>query len=235
MKHIVIVGASSGMGKCLAEKYSQQGHRVGITGRRAELLNQIKKDNPQIITACFDITEAGALQHLEKLISALGGLDLLIISAGGGEPNENYEWEKEEWMVQLNVNAFSKITHWAYHLFMQQGHGQLAVISSIAANRGNAVSPAYSAAKSFQSVYMEGLAIKANKSLKPVYITVIEPGFVATKKHPGKIFWLVPVEKAANQIILAIEQKKQKAYISKRWKLVAWLLKRIPYNMYRRL
>lgn len=235
MKRIVIVGASSGMGKCIAEKYVKLNHQVAITGRRQELLAQIKNNNPQIETACFDIMKVDALQHLEKLINQLGGLDLLIISAGGGETNEAYEWDKEEWMVQLNVNAFSRITHWAYQFFMHQGHGQLAVISSIAANRGNAVSPAYSAAKAFQSVYMEGLAIKANKSLKPVFITVIEPGFVATKKHKGKTFWVIPVEKAANQIIDAIEQKKQKAYISKRWQLVAWLLKRIPYNMYRRL
>lgn len=235
MKRIIIIGASSGMGKCIAEKYAQLDNSVGITGRRCDLLNQIKNDNPQIETACFDITEADALQHLENLITQLGGLDLLIISAGGGETNETYEWAKEEWMVQLNVNAFTRITHWAYHFFMRQGDGHLAVISSIAANRGNAVSPAYSAAKAFQSVYMEGLAIKAKKSFKPVCITVFEPGFVATKKHEGKIFWVVPVEKAANQIINAIEQKKQKAYISKRWELVAWLLKRIPYNMYRRL
>lgn len=235
MKRIVIVGASSGMGKCIAEKYSKLNYSVAITGRRQELLNQIKNNYPKIETACFDITKENALQHLEKLIRQLGGLDLLIISAGGGETNESYEWDKEEWMVQLNVNAFIRITHWAYHFFISQGHGQLAVISSIAANRGNAVSPAYSAAKAFQSVYMEGLAIKANKSLKPVFITVVEPGFVATKKHTGKTFWVVPVEKAANQIIRAIEQKKQKTYISKRWQLVAWLIKRIPYNMYRRL
>lgn len=234
MKRIIIIGASSGMGKCIAEKYSQKSYQVGITGRRSELLNQIKNDNPQIETACFDITETDALQHIESLTNKLGGLDLLIISAGGGETNEAYEWAKEEWMVELNVNAFTRIVHWAYHYFMDQGYGHLAVISSVAANRGNAVSPAYSASKSFQTVYMEGLAIKAKKSLKPVFITVFEPGFVATKKHAGKIFWLVPVEKAANQIIQAIEQKKRKAYISKRWKLVAWLLKRIPYNMYRR-
>ncbi|MBA2501157.1 MAG: SDR family NAD(P)-dependent oxidoreductase [Chitinophagaceae bacterium] len=235
MKRVIIVGASSGIGKCLAEKYAYLKNKVGITGRRCELLNRLKLDQPNIVTACFDITESTSLRHLELLKEQIGGLDLLIISAGGGEVNEKYEWEKEDRMVQLNVNAFLEIAHWAFSLFMKQGHGQLAVISSIAANRGNSISPAYSAAKAFQTVYLEGLAIRAHKSLKPVYITTIEPGFVATKKHNGKVFWMVPVEKAAKQIIQAIENKKTKVYISKRWGLVAWFLKRIPYNMYRRL
>lgn len=235
MKRIVIIGATSGMGKCIAEKYLQRNNHVAITGRRGDLLVQLKKVHPQIVTACFDITKDDALIHIENVVTQLGGLDLLILSAGGGESNKTYEWAKEDWMVQLNVNAFMRITHWAFEFYMKQGHGQLAVISSIAANRGNAISPAYSAGKAFQTVYMEGLAIKAKKTMKPVYITVIEPGFVATKKHEGKIFWVVPVEKAARQIMVAIEQKKQKVYISKRWQLIAWLLKRIPYNMYRRL
>src|SRR5690606_7147998 len=120
--------------------------------------------------------------------------------------------DKEEKMIELNVNAFVKITHWAFNFFMKQGQGQVAVISSVASHRGNAVSPAYSASKAFQSTYLEGLAVKAHRSSKPVFVTTIEPGFVATKKHNGKVFWLVPVEKAADQIISAIENKSRKVY-----------------------
>ena len=235
MIKIIVVGASSGMGKSIAIKYLKLNNRVCITGRRAVLLNKISDEYPQIKTSCFDITQPGSVNHLEELVSHMGGLDILVISAGGGEINEDYALEKEENMITLNVNAFVNITHWAFNYFTRQGHGQLAVISSVAANRGNAVSPAYSASKAFQSVYLEGLAIKAHRSLKDVTVTTIEPGFVATKKHDGKIFWEVPVEKAADQIINAIENKRRKVYISKRWGMIAWLLKRIPYNMYRRL
>jgi short-subunit dehydrogenase len=64
---------------------------------------------------------------------------------------------------------------------------------------------------------------------KKVFITDIRPGFVDTPMALGeKLFWMVPLEKAAKQIYTAIKKKKRVAYISKRWKLVAWLLKLIP-------
>src|SRR5690606_12732532 len=235
MKRIIVVGGSSGMGKSIAIKYAETNNQVFITGRRFELLNQIKQDHPKIETSCFDITEPGLVSHFETIINGLGGLDILILSAGGGEINKEYIFDKEEKMIALNVNAFVKVTHWAFSFFIKQGHGQLAVISSVAAHRGNAVSPSYSASKAFQSTYLEGLAVKAHRSSKPVFVTTTESGFVATKKHNGKVFWLVPVEKAADQIISAIENKRRKVYVSKRWGLIVWFLKRIPFNMYRRI
>src|SRR5258706_12540012 len=127
------------------------------------------------------------------------------------------------------------MSNWAFNFFVKQGYGQLVIISSIAANRGNSSAPAYSASKAFQSVYFEGLAIKAGKLEKRVTITCIEPGFVRSKMAKSdKLFWVVPVDKAARQIIRAIDKKKRKAYISKRWWLIAKLLRWMPYPVLKR-
>jgi short-subunit dehydrogenase len=134
--------------------------------------------------------------------------------------------------IDTNVNAFAETANWAFNFFIQQGSGQLVTISSIAANRGNSHAPSYSASKAFQSIYFEGLAIKAAKLKKDVTITCIEPGFVRSKMAKSdKLFWVVPIEKAACQIIRAIDKKKRKAYISKRWWLIAKLLKWMPYGI----
>ena len=110
------------------------------------------------------------------------------------------------------------------------------VISSIAANRGNSWAPAYSASKSFQSNYFEALAIKAKRMKKDIGITCIEPGFVVTKMAKGnKQFWVVPLEKAAIQMIAAIKKKKRKVYVSRRWWLVAKLMRLIPFWIYKRI
>lgn len=70
---------------------------------------------------------------------------------------------------------------------------------------------------------------------KNIDITCIEPGFVKTRMAMGnKLFWVVPVEKAAKQIIHAIEKKKRKAYISKRWRMVAAAMRIAPYSLYKK-
>ena len=103
-------------------------------------------------------------------------------------------------------------------------------ISSIASLRGSRAAPVYFASKAYQKSYLEGLYIKT-KSIKSnkVFITDIRPGFVDTPMALGEqLFWMVPVEKAAKQIYSAIKKKKRVAYISKRWQLIAWILKLAP-------
>jgi short-subunit dehydrogenase len=234
---VIIVGASSGIGRRMAELYAAKGYKVGITGRRNGLLNEIQQQSPSLIeTECFDVTGTENILKLESLISKLGGLDILVYSSGIGEPSKELDWQLDKMTVDINVNGFVEITNWAFNYFVKQGHGRLATLSSIASHRGNSWAPAYSASKAFQSNYFEALAIKAYRMKKNIGITCIEPGFVKTKMAKGnKIFWSVPVEKASLQIIDAIEKKKRRAYISKRWWLVGKLMKLLPFWIYKRV
>lgn len=237
MKRIIIIGASSGIGKKMASILALQGNLVAITGRRNKLLEELRRSfSGRIITSCFDITKDNNPQHLESLVKRLGGLDILVISAGTGEPSKKLSWEIDKATVDTNVNGFIEIANWAFNYFARQDHGQLVTISSIAAIRGGSWAPAYNASKAFQSSYFEGLSVKAKKMQKNVSVTCIEPGFVDTKmaKSDG-IFWLVPVDKAAKQIIRAIEKKKRKVYISRRWWIIAKLLKYAPFWLYRKI
>ena len=237
IKRIIIVGATSGIGRKMAELYAADGNIVGITGRRKELLDEIEKMYPdKIKTECFDVTENGNIERLIALIQKTGGLDILVYSSGIGELSKEMDWQIDKLTVDTNVYGFIEITNWAFNYFIRQGYGSMAVISSIAANRGNSWAPAYSASKAFQSNYFEALAIKANKMKKNVGITCVEPGFVATKMAKGnKRFWVVPLEKAARQIIVGIEKNKQKVYVSKRWWLVARLMRLTPFWLYKKI
>lgn len=237
LKKIVIIGASSGIGKKMAELYAQNGHRVGITGRRSELLQQIQQQFPQSVEyECFDVTKTENINHLESLVSKLGGIDVLVISAGGGDVSKDLDWEIDKLTVDTNVNGFVEIANWSFNYFVKQGYGQLATISSLAAIRGGSWAPAYNASKAFQSNYFEGLAIKAKRIKKNISVTCIEPGFVATKMAKSdKLFWVVPVDKASRQIIRAIQKRKRKVYISRRWWIIAKILKWTPYWLYRRI
>ena len=234
---IIIVGATSGIGRKMTELYTQKGYKVGITRRRKELLDEIQNSFPALIqTECFDITGHQNISHLENLVKKLGGMDILVISAGGGDISKELDWQLDKLTVDTNVNGFVEIANWGFNFFVKQNHGSLATISSIAAIRGNSWAPAYSASKAFQSNYFEGLAIKAARMKKDISVTCIEPGFVDTKMAKGdKKIWVISVEKAARRIIMAIEKKKRKSFLSIRWWLVAKLLKLLPYWLLKRI
>lgn len=234
---IIIVGATSGIGRKMAEIYVEKGNRIGITGRRLELLEEIKQQFPkQVEYECFDVTGKQNTSNLESLVKRLNGLDILVISAGTGEVSKELSWEIDKRTVETNVNGFVEIANWAFNFFAKQGHGKLAAISSIAATRGNSWAPAYNASKAFQSIYFEGLSVKAKRLKKDIAITCVEPGFVGTKMaKSNKLFWVVPVDKAARQIIRAIDKRKRKVYISRRWWIFAKFLQWIPYWVLRKL
>src|SRR5260221_3125215 len=236
MQKLIIVGATSGIGRELARLYAGAGNLVGATGRRNEMLYTLQLEYPNhIVTECFDVTAAGATTHLTSLVAKLGGLDLLIYNAGWGELTETLDWEIDKGTVDINVNAFLETIHFGWRHFTQQGHGHLATTSSVAANRGNRHSPAYSASKAFQSTYFEGLHIKTLHMGIPLYITDIQPGFVNTKMAKGPRFWVASPEKAARQIVRALASHRWRVYVTRRWWLIAKVFKWIPGGIYHRL
>tara|TARA_B110000967_G_scaffold51311_1_gene52511 strand:- start:151 stop:522 length:372 start_codon:yes stop_codon:yes gene_type:complete len=122
------------------------------------------------------------------------------------------------------------------HYFRTKGHGHLVNISSVASLRGGRHGPAYGASKAYQSNYIEGMAQKAIQSKLPIYTTDVRPGFVKTAMAKGpKMFWVSSKEKAAKQIFRSIQKKKRIVYITRRWILIGWILKRIPWFIYKHM
>jgi short-subunit dehydrogenase len=98
------------------------------------------------------------------------------------------------------------------------------------------MAPAYSASKAYQINYMEALRKKAFKSRAHIIVTDIRPGLVDTAMAKGEgLFWVMPVEKVAYQIIAAIRKEKSKAYITKRWHVLAIVNKSLPFMLYKRM
>lgn len=234
---IIIVGASSGMGKAMALQYLQQGHQVGISGRRSELLQEIAAAWPgKCFAESFDVTGDQNIAHVQQLIDALDGLDLLIYSSGFGNPSDHLDEKTEISTTRTNVNGFVEIAAFVFNYFVRQGHGQIAVISSVAGVRGGHYTPAYSASKAFVSNYAEGLNLKAAKLGKSITVTDIRPGFVNTHMAKGHgQFWVADVEKAARQMRRAIAQKRRVAYVTRRWRFVAWAIKLLPFGLWKRI
>lgn len=238
MKKIIIIGATSGIGRRLAELYAKEDCRIGITGRRENLLKEIcALDKDKLFYQVCDITHTeSTLSSLEALVKEIGGMDLLIISAGTGELNPQLSYLLERPTLLTNIIGFTNIADWGFRYFEQQKGGHLITISSVGGTRGSGIAPAYNASKAYQINYMEGLRQKAAKLPFPIYTTDIRPGFVDTAMAKGDgLFWVTPVDKAAKQIKKAISSKKKIAYISKRWKYVAAVFRLIPSALYCRM
>ena len=233
----LIIGASSGMGRILAQLLAEDGHYVGITGRRKSLLEELKSERPeQFFVSSFDCTSMDNTAELDNIVRNMGRIDLLILSAGNGEINKKLDYEIEHETNLLNVNAFTQIVTWAFNYFSEQEKGQIAVITSIAGIRGGRVAPSYNASKAYQINYLEGLRQRASRSKLPITITDIRPGFVDTAMAKGgRRFWVVPAEKAGRQIYKHIKAGHRVAYVSKRWRLIAWVMKWMPNRIYKRL
>jgi short-subunit dehydrogenase len=235
MKKVIIIGSTSGIGKGLAQRFAANNCKVGITGRRKELLLELKDGNPDAyLTKVLDVTNStSSIEQLEELTNELGGLDLLVISSGIGEINEALDFEIEKQTIDTNITGFTSIADWTFNYFEKQQSGHLVVISSIAGIRGSSQAPAYNASKAYQINYTEGLRQKAAKLKMPIFITDIRPGLVDTKMAKGEgLFWVMPLEKAVNQMYNAIVRKKKVVYVTKRWRLIAYVLKMLPRAIY---
>lgn len=236
--NIVIIGATSGIGKTLFEKYANENNRIGIIGRRAHLLDELYQKYPsRTIPTKADITN---LEEIEQAINALHKemeyIDLAIVCSGTGDINATLDYSIERPAIDTNIVGWTFVIDMLYHILEQQGHGHLVAITSAGGLRGEAMAPAYSATKAYQINYVEALRKKAFKNGEHIIVTDIRPGLVDTAMAKGEgLFWVIPVEIVANQIITAIRKKKSIAYVTKRWHILAIINKILPYCLYKRM
>ena len=235
---IIIIGATSGIGRALFEKYATDGNRIGIVGRRTYLLDELRQEHPDTtVTATADITKQDEITRaIDALRAELKNIDLAIVCSGTGDINASLDYAVERPTIDTNVIGWTFVIDTLYHIFEQQGHGHLVAVTSIGGLRGEPMAPAYNASKAYQINYMEALRKKAYKSGNRIHITEIRPGLVDTAMAKGDgLFWVMPVDKVADQIISAIRKKKTKAYVTKRWHFLAIINKNLPFTLYRLL
>jgi short-subunit dehydrogenase len=238
IKKVIIIGASSGIGYELAKKFAKDGHILGLTARRTELLEQLQSEikTKSYIKYTDLLKPDQAIKALQELIMEMDDVDIIIINSGTGHQSERLDFQKERAAVDVNVLGFTAMAVTATNYFEDKGSGHIVGISSVAGIRPYRTAPAYGASKSYISFYLKGLRHKFKKQGINVEVTDIKPGFVETALTSGnvKMFWVASPEKAAAQIYTAIKKKKKTAYITRRWTIAAWAIKWLPDFLYNR-
>ena len=223
---VLITGSSSGIGKSVALRYLKQGATVGICGRRAEALEEIRAQFPNAHPIVFDMTnKAEAKKCIESFISSVGNLDLAILNAGNHKPTDARDFDVESYISIMETNYFGTLNclNAVIPAMKKQGRGTITIVGSVAGYIGLPQAGAYCASKAALMRLTETLGVE----LKPLNIDVklISPGFVKTPltdKNDFDMPLLMEVEKASDRIIYGIAQNRFEIAFPRR---LAWGLK----------
>lgn len=210
-----------------------------MIGRRTERLEQLAEEigeNAYYRTCDVTDHETASVMY-QGLIDEMAGMDIMILNAGVGIDTLLPKWESDHKTIEVNVTAFVHGAHFAFNYFRSQKEGQIVGMSSIASHVSSGRASAYTASKHFISNYMTGLRQKANKLEMDLVISDIRPGYVVSEmtENNKSMFWVASTEKAVAQMVSAIEKKKKRAYITKRWRLIAIIASIIPQFVWDRL
>ncbi len=224
--NILIIGATSGIGNSLYSHYISCGNHVAIMGRRKNILDEICAANPAYTLAFpVDISNISSFNNaFEEVVKSFQNIDLAILCAGIGELNETLDIKQELATLSTNVIGWTNVVDTLYNHFEKNGKGHLVTITSVGGLQPTPIAPSYSASKAFQINYTKSLQAKARKTA--ITVTEIRPGLVDTRMAKGNgLFWVMPLEKVSKQIIKAIDNKNKLCIVTKRWRILNYVVK----------
>jgi short-subunit dehydrogenase len=239
----MIIGATSAIAEATARFFAENGDALYLVARNQEKLTAIAGDlkvrgASSVHTEVLDVLEYDRHQAvIDDAISVLQGLDLVLI-AHGTLPDQiaceqSFDLTRKEFEVN-SLTTISLLTHLAIYFEMQQ-RGTIAVISSVAGDRGRQSNYVYGAAKGTISIFLQGLRNRLHKS--GVHVITIKPGFVdtpMTTNFKKGVLWVSP-QTIAHIITNAIAKSETVTYAPFFWRPIMWLIKILPEYFFKRL
>ena len=180
-KKILVTGATGGIGNALVKKFVSLQGDVLATGTKAEKLDELKKNFPNLKVKKFDISEHSRIEEfIENVSLELGGLDILINNAGINSDNLSLRMKDDEWkkVIDINLTSTFLLSKNSIKKMLKTKYGRIVNITSIVGHPGNLGQANYSAAKSGLIGMSKSLAIEYAK--KNITINCVSPGFIVS-------------------------------------------------------
>ena len=240
---VVIIGATSAIAQETAKCFARAGAELFLAARSAEKLTALADDlkvrgAQRCETFVLDLNALDRHEELlEEAIRTLDGIDMLLIAHGSLGDQQLCEHSVVETLKELQTNALSVISllTLSANYFEQRGSGCIAVISSVAGDRGRQSNYVYGTAKAAVSTFMQGLRNRLARSV--VTVLTIKPGFVdtpMTASKPKGLLFAQP-RSVGQGIYKAMMQHKDVVYLPWFWRPIMLIVCSIPERMFKRL
>ena len=236
-KSVIITGASSGIGKAMAEEFASRGYNLGLIARRGELLEEIQQDltykyQVKVEISAMDLTQNDEIYPaLQDLKRRLDQVDIIVANAGitGVNKTGAGDFSKDRRIIEVNLIAAMATVDAAARIFRQQKYGQVVGISSVSAFVGIPGSAAYSASKAALSNYLQAVGVELKKH--HITVTAVHPGFVKTDIAPEmeKYPFVIEADRAAKEIVTGILKGRKNIIVPNMpWSIIKKVLPIVP-------
>ena len=235
-KKIWITGASSGIGKALAEKFASEGWKVAASARRKEILDEMSS-HENIFSYPLDVTNQDQIKiTFEKIIEDFNGLDLCVFSSGTYDPKLEQEINVKQNKFVMETNFFGVLycIKAVENYFKNKKNGHISIVSSVAAYRGLPNSSGYGPSKAALTNLTESLYFDFKKH--NVRISLVSPGFIKTPltdKNEFPMPFIKSPEFAAEKMFNGLTKSKAfEIHFPKALTILLKIFRILPYKIY---
>lgn len=236
-RRVWVVGASTGIGRAIAERLVGRDARVAVSARRAAPLEAMVAEHPgRVMALPLDVTAPESIRAgVEALAARWGGLDLVLCVAGDYVPMRanRMDLDAARRLVDVNLVGVLNVVHAVLPTLLAQGNGGIGIVSSVAGFRGLPQSLAYGPTKAALINLAETLYLDLHRS--GIAVHVINPGFVKTPLTDQNEFEmpaLISAEEAAVHTLRGLERGEFEIHYPKRFTRLLKLLRVLPYRWY---
>jgi hypothetical protein len=243
MQNVLIIGATSALAQAMAHQFAGRGANLVLWARSAEKLEVMASDlrtryQVKVVIEAFDFVDfshhAGAL---DRAFAGTGELDTAILCHGtlGNQAASQADFSIADQELLINCRSALSFLTLLANRFEQQGRGTIAIISSVAGDRGRQSNYVYGTAKAALNTFTQGLRNRLYP--KGVHVLTVKPGFVDTPMtaHLPKGPLFASPEQVAQDIVSAIEKKKCVLYTPWFWRWIMLIIRLIPESVFRKL
>jgi len=242
-RKILVLGATSGIAEAVCRIWASQGAQLFLVARNAEKLAAVAADlktrgAAYVGTAVADLDDTA--KHSELLshaINSLTGMDIALLAHGvlGEQPRAEQDFHHAAQILHTNFVAPVSLLTWLSNYCVQRRSGVLAVISSVAGDRGRKSNYLYGSSKAGLSAFLAGLRNRIDR--EGVTVMTIKPGPVKTAMTAGMkgSEKFADVNKVAQSIVAAIDKRVDTLYVPFQWAPIMWVVRSIPERFFKKL
>ncbi|MGB6691682.1 MAG: SDR family oxidoreductase [Terracidiphilus sp.] len=240
---ILILGATSAIAMAAAREFLPRRPRFFLVARSADKLDTVRLDlltrgAAAVHARALDLDQIDAhVPMLDEALATLGSLDVALIAYGilGDQQKAQAEFVAAWSILKTNFISAASLITWLANYFEAQKRGTLAVIGSVAGDRGRKSNYVYGASKGALEIFLAGVRNRIDRS--GAHVLTIKPGFVATPMtaHIPKGPLFASPEKVARDIVRAIDHRKNVVYVPAFWALIMFAIRSIPERIFKRL